>query len=431
MGNSLKNIAFISEHASPLADLGGVDTGGQNVYVAQLAKFLAIDDLKVDVYTRWEDGTLPQVVEWKPNVRVIHVKAGPVNVISKEKLLPYMNEFAENMLKFIYSEKINYDMVHANFFMSGFVASEIKKALHIPFVVTFHALGHVRRFHQGNNDLFPVERIKIETDVTRSADAVIAECPQDRDDLMNYYQVPSEKITIIPCGFCPDEFYPVKKTVARKLLNIPKNEFIILQLGRMVPRKGVDNVVKALGHLKTMGKKVKLVIVGGEHEDPSLLNCPETIRLKNIAEEHGVLDTVKFAGRKSRDQLKYYYAAADIFITTPWYEPFGITPLEAMACGTPVIGANVGGIKYSVADGKTGALVSPHDPKGLADKVAELLADKETLKLMGINAIRRVNQYFTWAKVAGKVSDLYRKILSNNKSGSLISTMNKRETQAA
>ena len=431
MEKLLQKIAFISEHASPLADLGGVDTGGQNVYVAQLAKFLAIDDLKVDVYTRWDDQTLPQVVEWLPNVRVIHVKAGPVTIVAKEKLLPYMGEFTANMLKFISSGAINYDIVHANFFMSGLVASEIKKALHIPFVVTFHALGYVRRFHQGDSDLFPVERLKIETDVTRSADAVIAECPQDRDDLINYYQVPSEKITIIPCGFCPDEFYPIEKTVARKLLGIPKNEFILLQLGRMVPRKGVDNVVKALGHLKIMGKKAKLVIVGGEHEDPSLLNCPETLRLKNIAKEHGVTDAVHFTGRKNRNQLKYYYAAADIFITTPWYEPFGITPLEAMACGTPVIGANVGGIKYSVIDGKTGALVSPHDPAGLANKVAELLADKGSLTSMGLNAIRRVNQYFTWAKVAVKVNNLYNKILRINQAELVISKMSKRETRAA
>ena len=431
MGKLLQNVAFISEHASPLADLGGIDTGGQNVYVAQLARFLAIDDLNVDVYTRWEDCTLSQVVEWLPNVRVIHIKAGPVSVISKEKLLPYMAEFTENMLKFIHSEKLNYNMVHANFFMSGLVASEIKKALHIPFVITFHALGYVRRFYQGDSDLFPFERLKIETDVTRSADVVIAECPQDRDDLMNYYQVPLEKITIIPCGFCPDEFYPIEKTAARKMLGIPKNEFVLLQLGRMVPRKGVDNVVKALGHLKAMGKKAKLVIVGGEHEDPSLLNCPETIRLKSIAEENGVSDAVRFAGRKTRDQLKYYYAAADIFITTPWYEPFGITPLEAMACGTPVIGANVGGIKYSVIDGKTGALVSPHDPPGLAVKIAEFLSDKNTLKLMGKNAIRRVNQYFTWAKVAIKVNNLYNKILSDSQAELVISKMNNRETQAA
>jgi len=134
-------------------------------------------------------------------------------------------------------------------------------------------------------------------------------------------------------------------------------------------------------------------------------------RLYKIAEAHDVLDAIHFAGRKGRDLLKYYYSAADLFITTPWYEPFGITPLEAMACGTPVIGANVGGIKYSVVDGETGALVAPENPEELAEKVSELLADKNELRRLGQNAIRRVNAHFTWKSVANKVNALYEEIL--------------------
>lgn len=412
MKDSMQSIAFISEHASPLADLGGVDTGGQNVYVAQLAKFLATDNYTIDVFTRWENTNVPQVVEWQPGVRVIHIQAGPVAIIPKEELLPYMNEFKNNMLKFISENKIAYSLIHANFFMSALVAANIKKALHIPYVVTYHALGHVRRIHQGNSDKFPKQRLQIETSTAKQADAVIAECPQDMDDLMRYYGVPADKITIIPCGFSEEEFYPIKKSKARNHLNLPENECVLLQLGRMVPRKGVDNVIKALGELKALGKHARLVIVGGEHEDPELMNCPEMTRLKTIAIENDIADRIIFAGRKNREQLKYYYAAADIFITTPWYEPFGITPLEAMACGTPVIGANVGGIKYSVADGETGALVNPHNPYELAIKIAELMDDTEQLKQMGMNAILRVNRHFTWAKVAATVNQLYQNITS-------------------
>jgi D-inositol-3-phosphate glycosyltransferase len=411
MKDVTQNIAFISEHASPLADLGGVDTGGQNVYVAQLAKFLASGNYRVDVYTRWENRALPQVVNWLPGVRVIHIKAGPVAPVAKEELLPYMERFKKNMLLFIASQGLSYDLIHANFFMSALVAAGIKKSLGIPFVVTYHALGHIRRIHQGNSDLFPEERLQIETDTAKLADAVIAECPQDREDLMKYYNVPAKKISIIPCGFSDDEFHPVEKTLARKYLQLPEKEFTLLQLGRMVPRKGVDNVIRALGHLKALGKKVKLVIVGGEYADPELMDSPEITRLKNIATEEDVLDCIHFAGRKCRSQLKYYYAAADIFITTPWYEPFGITPLEAMACGTPVIGANVGGIKYSVADGDTGALVPPRDPARLAAKIADMMSDKTKLSQMGLNAIIHVNQHFTWAAVAAKADKLYQQIL--------------------
>jgi glycosyltransferase involved in cell wall biosynthesis len=407
----LKSIAFISDHASPLADLGGVDTGGQNVYVGQLCRFLSNRGYRIDIYTRWEDPALPQVVNWLPGVRVIHIKAGPVEVIPKEELLPFMTEFRENMLAFMRGEKLNYEMIHAHFFMSALVAAEIKQRLGIPFTVTFHALGYIRQIHQGSNDRFPPERIAIEKKVALQADQVVAECPQDRDDLINHYGVPAEKITIIPCGFSEDEFHPIEKKEARKILALQPDESVLLQLGRMVPRKGVDNVVKAMGKLRENGKKVRLLIVGGESDEPDPRKNPELARLHGIAEKHHVLDAIHFAGRKGRDVLKYYYSAADIFITTPWYEPFGITPLEAMACGTPVIGANVGGIKYSVVDGETGALVSPENPDELADKVSKLLADENELKRLGQNAIRRVNQHFTWKSVADKVNMLYEEIL--------------------
>jgi D-inositol-3-phosphate glycosyltransferase len=411
MNSQHRSIAFISDHASPLADLGGVDTGGQNVYVGQLCRFLASQGYRIDLFTRWEDPAAQQIVDWLPGVRVIHVKAGPVEIVPKEKLLPFMREFRENMLAFMRQENVAYELIHANFFMSALVAAGIKQILGIPYTVTFHALGYIRQIHQGSNDQFPPERIAIEKEVAALADQVIAECPQDRDDLINYYNVPAGKITIIPCGFNKQEFHPVEKQEARKRLQLRSDEHILLQLGRMVPRKGVDNVVKAVGQLQANDKKIRLIIVGGESDDPNAANNPEMARLQDIAKAHNVLDNVYFAGRKGRDLLKYYYSAADLFITTPWYEPFGITPLEAMACGTPVIGANVGGIKYSVVDGETGALVSPDNPVELAEKVSELLADQDELQRLSRNAIQRVNRHFTWKSVAEKMNILYEDII--------------------
>lgn len=409
-----KKIAFISDHASPLALLGGVDTGGQNVYVAQLARNLAARGYQVDIFTRCEDGEIEEVVKWRPGIRVIHIKAGPGAVVPKEELLPYMAEFEQNMLAFIKRERGNYRLIHAHFFMSALVAMGIKKRLNIPFVVTFHALGHVRRLHQGEQDRFPAERLEIEARTVANADHVIAECPQDRDDLVNYYQADNKRISIVPCGFSADEFYQVNRKVARKLLGLPQNEHILLQLGRMVPRKGIDNVIRALARLKTGGRKnIKLLIVGGKNEDLKNSDCPEYRRLAELAAASGVHTDVIFAGRRSRQHLKLYYSAADIFITTPWYEPFGITPLEAMACGTPVIGSNVGGIKYSVADGATGALVPPDDPQALADAVGRMVQNPELLRKFSKNAINRVNRYFTWEKVAEQIACLYERVLEN------------------
>jgi D-inositol-3-phosphate glycosyltransferase len=404
----MKNrIAFISDHASPLAVLGGVDSGGQNVYVAETAKHLAKLGYEVDIFTRWEDPAMPKIVEWMPSVRVIHVNAGPVSIIPKEELLPFMTDFTNEIVSLIQREKLDYALIHAHFFMSALVAADIKKILSIPFVVTFHALGHIRKIHQGAFDHFPAERIDIETRIVREADKIIAECPQDREDLVKYYGAEPCKISVVPCGFSAAEFSPVNKQEARKIIGVEKDCQLLLQLGRMVPRKGVDNVVSSMVYLKQLAPTSRLLIVGGETDSPDISSTPEIARLQKLATDLGVLDRVIFAGRKGRDLLKYYYSAADLFITTPWYEPFGITPLEAMACGTPVVGANVGGIKYSVADGKTGFLVPPRDPAALAAKVAFLLSNQDLLQRMSAQALARVNALFTWKKVANMLSSIY------------------------
>ncbi len=403
----MKRIAFISEHASPLAAPGGVDNGGQNVYVAELAKELAEGGYNVDIYTRRENTEQPESVDWLPGIRVIHVKAGPAVIIEKEKLLGHMEEFRDNMLRYITRKRLFYDLVHAHFFMSALVASSIKKTLHIPYVVTFHALGLVRKAYQQEADKFPPERCLIERFIVRDADRLIAECPQDRIDLIRYYDAEADKISVVPCGFNPGEFQPFDRSEARRKLGLPETGRILLQLGRLVPRKGIDTVIKALGHLTHPAEKVRLVIVGGNSEEPDPRLTPEIARLQDIARAANVADLIVFTGRKSREILRYYYAAADIFITTPWYEPFGITPLEAMACGIPVIGSDIGGIKYSVAHGRTGFLVPPKAPADLAVKIDQLLKDVRLAEQMSRRALKRVHKLFTWKRVAGQMSEVY------------------------
>ncbi len=405
-----KTIALISEHASPLAALGGVDSGGQNVYVAEVARHLAQGDYAVDVFTRWDNPELPQVITWLPGVRIVHVQAGPVGPMEKEYLYDYMPVFTENVIAFINAEGIEYDLVHANFWMSAMVAADLKNIFQIPFVVTFHALGHIRKMYQGDNDKFPSERIAIEKQIVQQADHIIAECPQDKTDLMEHYQAPREKITVIPCGFNQHEFYPLDRLLARKVLKLDVNEYVILQLGRMVPRKGIDNVIRAMGKIKKTSLPARLIVVGGETDDLLPGQNPEIARLQKIAADEHVSDSVVFTGRKERDVLKYYYAAADVFVTTPWYEPFGITPLESMACGTPVIGSDVGGIKYTVEDGKCGFLVPPNDPNALAIKLYELLDDEELRLAMRAQALKRVNGLFTWSKVTDMIAALYDRV---------------------
>lgn len=409
-----KPIALISEHASPLASLGGVDSGGQNVYVAELARSLSLRGYHVDVFTRWDNEHMPEVVTWIPNVRVIHVQAGPVSAIEKEYLFDHMPEFTTNMARFIRTENVDYELVHANFWMSAMVASDLKKMFQIPFVVTFHALGYIRKIYQGSSDKFPSDRIDIEKQIIKEADHIIAECPQDKDDLMLYYHAPQEKITIIPCGFNPNEFYPLDRLLARMVLNLDPKEFVVLQLGRIVPRKGIDNVIRAMAKLKRTATSARLLVVGGETDDLHPEKNPEIARLQKVAADLGVAESVTFTGRKQREALKYYYAASDVFITTPWYEPFGITPLESMACGTPVIGSEVGGIKYTVEHGKCGFLVPPNDPEALSMRIFEIMHDEKLRTEMKLNAIRRVNTMFTWSKVTDMMTALYDRVLAGS-----------------
>ena len=408
----MKKIAFVSDHASPLSAAGGVDSGGQNIYVAQVATHLAQLGCNVDIFTRRDSETLPQIVDWHPGVRVIHVPAGAPAFVRKEELLPVMPDFAAWVGAFARRHGA-YDLAHANFFLSGLVALELKRTFGTPFVVTFHALGRVRQLHQGGADQFPRERPSLEEDIIRGADSVIAECPQDFSDLTTLYRAEPARIAVIPCGFDKSEFWPITKPFARRALALPPDERLLLNVGRLVPRKGLDNAIRSLAVLaKRHRVPARLLIVGGNSDLPDPALTPEIGRLQALARDEGVGSSVVFTGRRSREFLKLYYSAADIFITTPWYEPFGITPLEAMACGTPVVGANVGGIRYSVADGATGWLVPPDDPQALAARVAQMYADPAGMKAMGRSAIRRVHAQFTWRKVARSIAGLYRDVLA-------------------
>lgn len=412
-------IALISEHASPLSGAGGVDAGGQNVYVAQVARCLAQAGHQVDVLTRRDHPDQPAMTVMRPGVRVFHIPAGPACFIPKERLLPVMPAFtraAEQLLR----HGPRCDLVHANFFMSGLVAQQLKASLGIPYVVTFHALGLVRREHQGAADGFPGMRIDIERKLVDDADALIAECPQDEHDLVRLYSADPARIRMVPCGFDAGEFGPQHRLRARAELglDLAPDDFVILQLGRLVPRKGVDNVIRSLAHLPR-SIPARLLIVGGDGPVPDAQRTPEIGRLCAVAREAGVEDRVHFIGQRPREALRRHYAAANVFVTTPWYEPFGITPLEAMACGIPVIASAVGGLQYTVTDGVTGHLVPPKNPEAVAQCLSHLHANPRLALAMGRAGMRRVRSLFTWERVSQMLLDVYGDVLDTGRRAEL------------
>ena len=388
-------LALISEHASPLAALGGEDSGGQNVYVAELARRLGASGHDVDVFTRRDSKLLPEVVHFDERVRVVNLSAGPAESVPKDELFPLMGKFRDAFYRFARREPAAYDLVHANFWMSGWVACEAKGDLGLPFAQTFHALGEIKKREQGDADTSPPERQATELRILEEADVVLATCPAEVEDLTILYGAQHSQLALVPCGVDVEKFRAVDRREARKELSLAEKPTVVY-VGRLVPRKGVDTLIEAFALLP--GElNAQLVVVGGE---PGVYESPEIKRLSALASKLGVEERVVFTGSRPQRALYRYYGAADVSVTVPHYEPFGMTPLEAMACGTPVIGSRVGGIKTSVADGKTGFLVPPKNAETLANRLLRLLSDENLRTRMGRAARRRIEEHYTWERIA-------------------------------
>ena len=401
-------IALVSDHASPLTPPGSIDAGGQNVYVAEVARHQRALGHEVDVFTRRDDPSLPPEVLTPEGVRVVHVDAGPARAISKDRLLPWMDTFAASVERTARIRR--YEVVHANFWMSAIAGMRLQRSLGTPFVMTFHALGKIRRREQGAADGSPAAREAIETAAIRTADRVIAECPQDEYDLCELYDADIARISMVPAGYEPRELSPRSRYAARRKIGIPLGGPLILHVGRFVPRKGIDDAIRGASVVLARMPHARMIVVGGHPEDPA--SVQERARLERIARELEVRKQVAFAGSVPRERLRDFYAAADVFVTTPWYEPFGITPVESMACGTPVIGSAVGGIGFTVRDGVTGFLVPPRAPGAIAERLTDAFVDRPRLRRMGRAAARHVRPTFTWRRITEQLVDVYEEAIA-------------------
>ncbi|GAB4195693.1 MAG: glycosyltransferase family 1 protein [Roseiflexaceae bacterium] len=411
------HIAFLSEHASPMALLGGQDAGGQNVYVDEVSRNLGRLGYAVDVFTRRDSPGLPEVVEWAPGVRIVHLTAGPPQILLKDDLWPYIPAFYDALLEFMLRDGVRYDLIHGNFWMSGWVAARAGRRLDIPSVQIFHAMGKTKRRHQGGQDTSPTGRITVETDIVQQVDRLIAQCPSEQVELIDDYGADPARVALIPSAVNIERFRPLPRAEARRRIGLAGDGPVVVYVGRMLPRKDVRNLVRAFGLLLrdatgTALADARLLLVGGETDTPDPEATPEIGVLQQLAAEHGLADRVIFTGRRGPDALRLYYCAGDVAVTTPWYEPFGLTPLEAQACGVPVIGSAVGGITYTIQDGVTGALVPPRDPEALAGRLRELLSQPELRAQMGRAARLRVEREFTWPVVAQRTARLYQALLA-------------------
>ena len=393
-------IAMVSEHASPLATLGGVDAGGQNVHVAALAAELAADGHRVTVYTRRDCPTTPNVVRMPSGVDVVHVPAGPAESISKDEMLPWMGAFGDWMIT-QWRRTGPPDVVHAHFWMSGLAALRAGGALGVPVAQTFHALGVLKKRHQGPRDTSPADRIQLERFIGRSTDLIIATCSDEVVELQGMGVHP-DKIRVAPCGVDLNLFTPAPPGA----IGTGRRPMRLLSVGRLVERKGVDTVLQAL----TLVPGAELIIAGGPPAD-ELGSDAEAVRLNRLAAELGVADRVRMTGGLDHRTLPGLFHAADVVVCTPWYEPFGIVPVEAAACGRPVIGSAVGGLLDTIDDGVTGLHVPPRDPVALAAALRALRDDPGRRRRLGRAARRRAELLYSWSTVARSTLAAYRTVV--------------------
>jgi glycosyltransferase involved in cell wall biosynthesis len=390
-------VALVSEHASPLAVLGGVDAGGQNVHVASLAAELGRRGCQVVVHTRRDDPRPARRVPLAPGVTVDHVSAGPPAELPKDALLPHMGAFAEDLRRqWTVSPP---DVVHAHFWMSGVAALGAASGLDLPVAQTFHALGTVKRRHQGAQDTSPPDRIAIERGIARRMDRILATCSDEVFELVRM-GADRRRISVVPCGVDRDFFTPDGPAEPRS------RRFRLVVASRLVERKGIDDVIRALPSLAGC----ELVVAGGP-EAGGLDADREACRLRGIAADLGVADRVQLRGRVERDAMPALLRSADLVVCAPWYEPFGIVPLEAMACGVPVVASAVGGQIDSVVHGVTGVHVPPRDPAALARAIGALLGAPRERRALGRAGVERVGRLFGFDRVALATLDVYRELI--------------------
>ncbi|MGW7463601.1 glycosyltransferase [Streptomyces xantholiticus] len=399
IGTEALSIALVSEHASPLAALGGVDAGGQNVHVARLAGALADRGHQVTVYTRRDARDLPDLMPLRAGVDIRHVPAGPPEAIPKDELLPHMLGFGRHLAREWQTRPP--DVVHSHFWMSGLASLHAVREMGLPLVHTYHALGTVKLRHQRHADTSPPARIPCEKEVGLGCDRILATCHDEVRELAAM-GISAEKVDVVPCGVDTDLFTP-DGTVAER----GAYRHRLIQVGRVVPRKGAAVSVAALTRLPG----VELLVVGGP--PPGRLDDdPEVRRLRDLAHGLEVADRVRFTGAVAGEDVAPLLRSADVVLCPGDYEPFGIVPLEAMACGRPVVATAVGGQVDTVADPVTGRLVPPRDPEALARAVAGLLADPAAREACGAAGRRRVLSRYGWAKVAAATEAVYLGVLA-------------------
>ena len=404
-------IAMLSYHTCPLATLGGKDTGGMNVYVRDLTRELGRMGIHVDVFTRSQDEHVPHVVhELGFGNRVVHVPSGPETPKAKSELANYIPDFVEGIKQFAIEKGIHYDVIHSHYWMSGLAAEALSDAWGgTPIVHMFHTLGEMKnRVARSESERAGVDRLKGERQVLRRADRIIAATIAEITQLRFLYRAESRKLVIVPPGVDTSHFYPIPADEAKQYLGLKPENRMVLFVGRIEPLKGLDTLIQAMSclDLREIHRPVHLAIIGGEPDVIPEDMTEEMTRLQKLCDDLCMGGMVVFLGKRGQDTLPYYYSAAEVVVMPSLYESFGMVALEAMACGTPVIASEVGGLGYLVQNDVTGYTIPDSDPAELCEKLASLLGDANLRESMGQRAAEYALDY-AWEKIAARIVEVY------------------------
>ncbi len=413
----IKRIAMLSVHTCPLAALGGKETGGMNVYVRDLSRELGRRGIYVDVFTRSQNPAIPTVSDaLGPKGRTIHLPAGPEEPYDKNLVFDHLPEFVQRAKDFAQQEGIAYDLIHSHYWLSGWAARELRKSWEAPIIQMFHTLGRLKNtVAHSEEEMEVARRIEVETEIMAFADRIVAATATEKDQMIQLYGADPAKIAVVPCGVDLSLFRPIPVDEARERLDICDKKHMVLFVGRIERLKGIDSLLKAMAivvqDFPNWKEEICVCVVGGDADEDSETLDKEMARLQDLRAELGIADLVTFLGARAQETLPDHYSAADVVVMPSYYESFGMVALEAMACGTPVIASQVGGLSFTVQDGVTGFLVPGQDPPALAEKITLLLKDKALRNKLGGQGIEWAQQH-SWATIADQIVSLYAELVS-------------------
>jgi len=394
-------IALLSVHGDPKLQAGGKDAGGMNIYIREVVEKLINSNVEVDVFTR-DHNRKNEIEGHFTNVNVNYIKAGE-SYIDKVGIFDHIDQFVEGVNEFKKLKNIQYDLIFAHYWLSGVASLKLKKIWNIPVITTFHTMQEIKQ------EAFPFniddpQRETQEKLVSQESDALVVWSKHEKNFIASNYKVDPKKIYIIPPGVDLELFKPIDQKEAREEINIQNDLKVILFVGRLERLKGLDTLLEALSMIDQ--EKINLLVVGG------LYNISEVTRLKKLCNDFNLLEKVHFIGSINRTDLKYYYNSSDICVLPSYYESFGLSALEAAACGVPVVASKKGGLSSIVIDKKTGYLLQWRCPGPFVEKLEILLQSKDLRKSMGKNA-RQHAEKLNWDESINSLKHLFNKLTSN------------------